>query len=252
MGCSLGLHKYSLVFLLMELPFQVLIKMNWLWPCSFKSRVPFLHVWCVHDHLKLNQVLKRWSILLCKSDPLWTFVQESVENKSWLADDGVGVVSHVFTTNDSWRPNPTLCGALDGLLCLCLYPRGGQRGGQMVKQATSCLPCLHFLCLWRLQQEEGHRWLMRAKPCHVYVFYQVCPSWHWSQRKLIYLPIFFSSMSAATHFLWLFVFLVVFTALFVCFLTVKRKRSTGNGQFRFSSHSLIISLSAHLCSSLMG
>lgn len=80
-------------------------------------------------------------------DPCLPFVQDTVKNKSWHAHGGVGVVSHVFTTNDSRRPNPTLCGALDGLLCLCLYPGGGQ-WGQMVKQATSCSPRLHFVSVF--------------------------------------------------------------------------------------------------------
>lgn len=44
-----------------------------------------------------------------------------------LADDVVGVVSHVFKTNDSCQPGPALCRSL-GDVCVCVCDRDVEEG----------------------------------------------------------------------------------------------------------------------------
>lgn len=104
-----------------------------------------------------------------------TFVLDTVKNKSWLADDGVGVVSHVFTTNDGWLANSTLCSSSGRSVpfWLCSYPRG-ELWGQMAEQTTSCSPCLHFLFFQGLSSERAtpeslyHVIIRFSMPFHVF------------------------------------------------------------------------------------
>lgn len=135
-----------------------------------------------------------------------------------------------FTTNDSWQPNPTLCRALDGVLCLWLY-RGEGQGGQMVEAGNQLLSLPSFSLYVEAAAGKGpllnhDSWIM----WFLCVFYPVWPSW--SQYKVIKLFLSYLVMSITSHFLLLSV-----TVLFVCFLAAKQKRSTDNGQFRFSSPS---------------
>lgn len=53
--------------------------------------------------------------------------------------------------------------------CDCIVEK--DRGVRWLRQATSCSPCLHFLCMSRLQQEKGHSWITTAESCGFYVFF---------------------------------------------------------------------------------
>lgn len=64
--------------------------------------------WCIHDRHRSNWTVTCQSMLLFYINlVLLTSMQSAEEDR--LADERVGVVSPVFTSNDRWQPSPTLC-----------------------------------------------------------------------------------------------------------------------------------------------